>query len=119
MPNQSVRPADTREYLESIVISWIEQETPAPIQLQALLARYRDLVILADAAPSYAEAVPISLAQDAIFDRLIATAAGRCRHTNAQRTVSVAKQKRRIERFLPWTEQCNRAIQRWRQGVTA
>jgi dTDP-4-dehydrorhamnose reductase len=116
MSNPSVRPADIRDYLESVVISWIEQETPAPIHLLSLLARYRDLSVYRDEVE---DPKPVDLAMDAIFDRLIATATGRCRHTNTQRAVSVAKQKRRIERSLPWVEQCNRAIQRWRQGVRA
>ena len=102
-------PQERRSYselAEQIAISWIDRSAVAPPYIRQDVHAYPDLDFFRDTEP---DPEPIDRLMNAIYDRIMAAATARCR-------VSVDKQVRRIERTMPYQEQCNRAIARWRMG---
>ena len=103
-------PKTIPELAESLVISWIAQETPAPASLTGLLARYRDLTIFADQAddpePFYAKC-------NDIYDRL-AESAKTVLLVNAKAEAQLRRIQRRNEERWTYSQKCDHAIAQWR-----
>ena len=114
MPNMlKVRPADISEDVaESIVISWIQQETPPPTSLSAIVAQYRNLV-------AYVEKVDDPGADqimNKLYDRLMAVATAKL-VVSSQVEAQLRRIQRKEEASMSWSQKCNRAIAQWEAGV--
>jgi hypothetical protein len=98
--------------IESIVIQWIEMETPAPASLRRIVQRYRDLTWFRDTA---ADPAPLDRQMDQIYDYLLEHAES---FPPMRHMVDPQKQLRRLERRdearMTWMQRCSKEIERWR-----
>ena len=120
MPNPNIRPADYLHHKvvaepETILIQWITQESPAPMNLKTALARYRSLAFAADKAPTAKDEAPIAAEMNKLYDRMLA-ATEVVLQISAQAEAQLRRIQRKEESRMTYTQKCDKAIAFWYAG---
>jgi hypothetical protein len=118
MNNQNVPTEEIREQMaETIVISWIGQETSPPVHLADLVGKYRNLVAYMDHPNTpIGKSHEAGAAADRLYDQIMSAAKLKI-EISARAEAQIRRIQRKEEARWTYQQKCDHAIALYRAGV--